>query len=289
MALHQPRRPSLANHKVRIGIYGAEGTGKTHFGLTFPEPLVVNCEDSADAFADRGIRYGVVDTTCAADAQDAFFAILNRTPGFECGTVLFDSATAFIRMCQQEPGGRKEQYKNSTVYARSTQLLSRIYNGQRPCHVVVTAHEKVEFENQQAVGATWDCDPRFGYPFDVIVRMGKNGNKRVALIEKSRFRMLPEGALIENFSWTHVQAALVDAAEHADAQPKASVLDRLVALHESVGKPNGSLREYVIANGLEAKASVIEKNAQAIATALKALKTATPAADGDSEPLQQAV
>jgi hypothetical protein len=273
MALRQPRTPSLANHKVRIGLYGAEGTGKTHFGLTCPDPLVVNCEDSADAFADRGISYRVIDTANAADAQDAFFAVLGRQQGFECGTVLLDSATAFIRMCQQEPGGKKEQYKNSAVYARSTQLLSRIYNGHRPCHVVVTAHEKVEFENQQAVGATWDCDPRFGYPFDLLVRMGKKGNKRVSLIEKSRFRLLPEGAVIEKFSWANVAAALVDATSNATEQPKARVIDRLRALHEQVGSPNGSFRTYLLAAGAATTVAGIEKQAREIAAHLNSLKT----------------
>lgn len=319
-----PREPSLENAKIRIALVGETGSGKSHFILQMPKPLVIDCETSADMFANRGFKpYRVIEATEAGDVGEAVAAILDGRSGFECGTMGLDSITAFMRMCQIENGAIKEQYKNATVYRRMTTLMSRLYNGGRPCHVVVTAHEKTLFGKDQAVlGKTWDADPRFGFPFDLIVRMTKTMDGKIgpAIILKSRLKALPAGMQIPNFSPAHVAQAMREggiektatttdvptsnvapAAETAptatapaiasasnaattDRPPAASgqrpkfdeaqlaSLQKLADVHARVGKPNRTLREYMLANQYPSSVTTFTRDvAQNVGKSLEAL------------------
>ena len=66
-----PRKPSLSEYRLKIGIYGAEGTGKTHFALSAPDPLVIDysaskaaltnfCKSLSKEFGPKGIRVNTV-------------------------------------------------------------------------------------------------------------------------------------------------------------------------------------------------------------------------------------
>jgi hypothetical protein len=223
MAVNPPRPLSISALPLRIAIYGPSAAGKTRFLTRMPEPIVIDVETALDAQAHDAPGVRKIDIRTAAEVVDAFEAIVERRPGFECGSFGLDSVTAYRRLLQNDPGRKKRgDFKDSDVNEKIRDLLSRVFVG-LPMPICVTAHEKRATDREKQLanheGMIPDSDPRFMYAFDIVARLVSMNGRRGAVIIKSRFgTIFPVQKFIPDFSYDYIVQGLA-AAQGGDQRP----------------------------------------------------------------------
>ena len=139
----------------RILIYGASGTGKTHFLGTCPKPYVFDFDNGAETLMGMGVEF----------TADLYEPLVNGTwerfntklQEFEAGkvqgvrTLAIDSLTAFCDMVE----ARVLKLNNHDVFHKTQedwghelstieQVMYRLNQCSKYYHVVVTAHEQLK-------------------------------------------------------------------------------------------------------------------------------------------------
>ena len=256
------------NAKAKVLVLGDYGVGKTHYGLTFPEPLVIDTENALGFFRNR------------FDFQDAHtrsYDEINQlmdqaiAQGINGKTLIVDSITSIYKALQE--AHPDDPFMKITT-KKFTKLIDKLY-GKVPMHVVMTAWEKPEYaaegtkipgrdkpieEGERVItGYTVEANRKALFAFDFVFRLvvDKQTKRRYAVVLKSRSDKWQIGDEIENPSFadfdgiltgdkftpimTNDEAALIDLA--AEKQEK---------IAEQVAKTkNENTNEVVIPGSIE--------------------------------------
>ena len=139
----------------RVLIYGASGTGKTHFIGTCPKPYCFDFDNGMETLAGMGVPFqGELYEPLLPTTWDRFNAKLQE---FEAGrvkgvrTIAIDSLTAFCDMVE----ARVLRVNNHDIYHKTQedwghelsaieQVMYRLNQCSKHYHVVVTAHEQLK-------------------------------------------------------------------------------------------------------------------------------------------------
>ena len=139
----------------RLLIYGASGTGKTHFIGTCPTPYVMDFDNGIESLAGMGVPFTYdLYEPLVTNTWDKFNAKLQE---FEAGrvqgvrTLAIDSLTAFCDMVE----ARVLRLNNHDVFHKTQedwghelstieQVMYRLNQCSKYYHVVVTAHEQLK-------------------------------------------------------------------------------------------------------------------------------------------------
>jgi hypothetical protein len=216
-----------ANRRAKVLLIGEAGTGKTHASLTFPRPVVIDAEGSADWFADR-FAFEAVPTKSYSDVRTLLEQV--RTKRVNCETVIIDSLTTIYnglvnaatidRMKQGSDDLRPLDW--GRIKRKFSSLLDELYH-QLPVNVVCIGWIKPEYAktgdkvNGQIVkpndlvklGETFDGDRKTLYAFDFVLKiLGNDGTRTKAEVIKSRSGKLKQGQVINDFSWKTLEALL---------------------------------------------------------------------------------
>jgi hypothetical protein len=191
-------KATSVNKKLKVLVYGASGSGKTHFALTFPKPAVIDTEGGTELFSDR-FDFDVLRTK---DFNEVLKAV-ETASGYE--TVVIDPVTVLwqvIMEAGQIAAENRQRAKNrnpdeATLTPRDWGVIKRKVNAlytrlvNMPCHVVVAGRIK-DINEQRGnevtkVGERVDAEKSTEYLFDIIVKLqvDKDG-KRWGIIEKDR-------------------------------------------------------------------------------------------------------
>lgn len=154
---------------LRVGIYGPPGSGKTHFAMTFPEPIYFfDTEFSAKKlylkkFKNKKIYIAeVFELDPQTDEPDALKSLemvedairVLADMDIEFGTIVIDSVTDIwdwyqvkLKKHVKKLNARGEPYQFDYKHANKwyRDLIGRILA--KPVHVVLTAHEKEEYDS----------------------------------------------------------------------------------------------------------------------------------------------
>lgn len=185
--------------KLKILVFGASGSGKTRFGLTFPRVAVVDTENGTDLYAGRdGVaEFQVLRVKTLTELEKAI-DFINKDGGKTIGTLFLDSMTVFYDVLLDSVRRSLARKKNvavddvdlgykerASVNMRMKGIYARLTN--LPVHVVVTAREadlySTEGGNLQKIGTKPDLDKAVMYMFDFVLQMKPDHS---ATIVKSR-------------------------------------------------------------------------------------------------------
>ena len=218
MAITFTKKPA-GTAKAKVLIMGDYGVGKTHYGLTFPEPLVIDTENALGLFRNR---FDFADAhTRSYDEINQLMeqAIANRVPG---KTLIVDSITSVYKALQ-EAHPVDPFMKNTTK--KFNKLIDKLY-GKVPMHVVMTAWEKAEYAAEGSkipgrdkvvqegerivVGYKVDANQKALFAFDFVFRLVVDSitNRRYAVVLKSRSDKWKKGDEIENPSFADFEGIL---------------------------------------------------------------------------------
>jgi len=243
LKFESPKAPTRA----RILVFGPPKAGKTHFLLTFPDPVVIDTEQSTDYFYDRPeFKFKRAMTRSFNDVRDTL-RDFDRS-GVPGKTVGLDSVTSLEKAIKRYFENNDNFGKQSKPAMRS--VIDTLYD-RVDAHVVMTAWEKPEYakpgmfvedENGQrkvkaneliAIDQIYEVDSKAAYAFDFILRIwhDEKTNTHYAKVIGSRWSAMPKGTILENPSWAHF--APLFGAETAfkkkDTEEGAIIRDRLTA------------------------------------------------------------
>jgi len=187
MTEHNPFKPAEPTKLyLKLGIYGATGTGKTNLALSacdLGKVCVIDAEGGTTAW--RGIyKFDVINTTSYWDAQKALDYIESGESDYD--TVVYDPATilyeSIIEARVRFVGKIKGEGDAGQIRVADWGHIKRIYKWlmkrfvNLPMNVIVTFREKEKIsykdpDNPQYLGLTFDGEKASDYWFDVWGRM----------------------------------------------------------------------------------------------------------------------
>lgn len=251
-----------ASRKLRICLFGRDSSGKTHFGLSSPGPVLVADEEGrvasmSDTFGpipaiQMDPKHPWTDVLEAARAVAA--GTLNDAKGKPFGSFLVDSWTVIEKSFEAASGldlssGNLLARREAQAALRKRlelELLNPMLTGVTKAHMIFTAHEANVWnpDAKGVIGKRPDATRNFAHYFDLVFHMERDGQRRTATVVKSNYQhILPIGTKIENLSWAHDAFAKI---LESDIVPVP--ISELVALHAQAGSPEGSFGKWLVAN-----------------------------------------
>jgi hypothetical protein len=199
---------------------GMQGAGKTHFAMSFPEPIfLIDTENRADKVAGKFKAQGkvVYRKKCLTfdDIRQAIAQLIFAQHG--CGTIVIDSGSDLQSYAETEflQQNRKEkvwpQVLWGEVHAKTDNLLAAIR--EKGFYCVVTGRLKDDYAGPYGEGVKtgqmiFEGYKRMPYLVDIHLRLTGDGK---ALVQKNGFRNTPteETPTIDNPSFETVISKLV--------------------------------------------------------------------------------
>lgn len=202
--MFEPAKP--VSKKLKVLVYGDSGSGKTRFGLTFPNVAVIDTENGTDLYAGRpGVEEFKVLRIKTMAELDKAIDFVRADGGKTIGTLFIDSMTVFYDVLLDAKRrtiarsksiavddvdlGYKERasinMRMKGVYAKLTGL---------PVHVVVTAREADLYSTSngglQKIGTKPDLDKSVKYMFDYVLQMNADHSATVVKSRGSEIKSL---------------------------------------------------------------------------------------------------
>ena len=193
-------KPEVKEKRLKMFVYGPAGVGKTVAALMFPSAYVIDTEKGTDFYANMiNKNHSVVlQTLNPDDIREEIKALLTEKHQFR--TLVIDPVTQVYNAVQEKwtrifTKHSKEE-KDAEVQDFGMRYWGKVkgdFKGiQRmllalDMNVICTSHQKdVYGGNFNKVGVTFDSMRGDDYLFDLVFRIEKRGDVRVAITEKER-------------------------------------------------------------------------------------------------------
>lgn len=193
--------------RLKLFLWGQEGSGKTILSLQFPKPVMIDMERGSDLYGND-YDFNVINTTDVDEVMESVDWLL--TNKHEYRTLIIDPITIywsalqdkyskiFLQREKKSPGYKFEYYKIQPsdwgiIKSELKQLIRKLTL--LDMNVIVTAHQKKEYaegEFMKVVGDTFDGEKSLPYMFDTIIRMQRKGGKFIGTMIKDRTNKLPD-------------------------------------------------------------------------------------------------
>lgn len=203
--------------KPKIVIFGPPGVGKTWGALDFPSAYYIDTEGGAnlDHYTDKlkksgGVYLGVEDGSLDFDmVTDEIMTLATTKHHFR--TLIVDSYSKLfntdvskaLEVLEKKYPGVATFGKEKIHAITQTRKWLRWFDV-LDMNVILICHEKVKWENSQAVGKELDGWDRLEYDLNLCLHINKQGNTRKARVTKTRFDQFKDG---EIFDWSYATFA----------------------------------------------------------------------------------
>lgn len=207
MSKLKAKKPTSIEKRLKVLFYGGPGAGKTTAAISFPKVYLIDTERGAenDSYTKRLEKGGgvILQTSDFEEVIDQIKALL--TEKHEYKTLVIDPLTSIYNDLLD-----KSADKHGTEFGRHynevnrkikhlLSLLTRL-----DMNVIVTAHAKNEYgQNLSVIGTTFDCYKKLDYLFDLAFEIQKRGDKRVAIVKKTRIDSFQDGICFD-FSYDEI-------------------------------------------------------------------------------------
>lgn len=201
-------------------VYGDAGTGKTRFGLTFPNSVIIDSEDGYRAYLRKGSDLaknvkGIVRTQSYSDVEKGIKELLrSKLKGID--TLIIDSETVIREnieealMTVEEARARKANRDelDANLSQRSWGKIKYIDNGLKNMKIRLSSkggnilsiaqQRDVTDDNGKVIGSRPNMKKKAEHDYDVVLRFFVEDGRFLAEVEKDRFDVFKKGEIIEN-------------------------------------------------------------------------------------------
>jgi hypothetical protein len=182
-------KPSLIKKRFKAFFYGPAGCGKTTAAIQFPCPYLIDTEKGAE----NPSYTRILDANGGAILQTFDFEeILNEIRTLSVidhpyKTLIIDPLThVYDELLYQSQLKVGTQYNKH--YGEANRNMKRLFRmlEQIDMNVILTAHEKKVYLQNEVAGTTFDCYGKSDYTFDAVFEIQTRGQNRTARVIKSR-------------------------------------------------------------------------------------------------------
>lgn len=193
-------KPEVKEKRLKMFVYGPAGVGKTVASLQFPDAYIIDCEKGTDFYANLINKQNSarLQTLNPDEIREEVKSLLTEKHHYK--TLIIDPITQIYNAIQEKWNRIFEKHAK-TEKDKEVQDFGMRYWGkvkgefkglQRmiialDMNVIITSHQKdVYGGNFSKVGVTFDSMRGDDYLFDLVFRIEKRGEQRVAITEKER-------------------------------------------------------------------------------------------------------
>ena len=193
-------KPEAKLKRLKLFVYGPAGVGKTVAALQFPESYVIDTEKGTDFYANmiNKNKSSVLQTLNPDDIREEIKSLLTEKHNYK--TLIIDPITQVYNAVQEKWTRTFSKYSKDQKDAEVQDFGMRYWGKVKgefkglqrmllalDMNVIVTSHQKdVYGGNFSKVGVTFDSMRGDDYLFDLVFRIEKRGDVRIAITEKER-------------------------------------------------------------------------------------------------------
>lgn len=209
-------KPIHKEKRLKMFLYGPAGVGKTTAAIQFPKSYIIDTERGTDFYTNTIIKSdsAVFQSTASADILEELKSLLTEKHNYR--TLIIDPVTQLYNSIQEKWNKRFEDAnkkdKKSELEDFGMRFWGKVKSEMKQIqrillkldmNVIVTAHQKdVYGQNFSKLGVTFDSMKGDDYLFDLIFRLEKRGNERIAITEKERAE-IDKSKFPEYFPWSY--------------------------------------------------------------------------------------
>ena len=190
--------------RLKALFFGTAGVGKTTAAIQMPRPYVIDCERGTDHYGEVIARQdgAVLHASTMAEVIDE--VRLLATTEHDYLTLVIDPFTLLYDQALEE-GEAKVGAGFNKHFGYANTLAKRLYKllVAVDMNVIAICHAKAQYDKKSnRIADTFDGWKRLDYLFDLVFeiqRHAKAGDKRVAVVRKTRIDVFPDGA---QFVWS---------------------------------------------------------------------------------------
>jgi hypothetical protein len=209
------KKLEVKEKRLKMFVYGTAGVGKTVAALQFPNSYIIDTERGTDFYASliKKSDSAVLQSLNPDEIRDEIRELLTTKHSYK--TLIIDPITQiynsiqekWTRIFEKNTKGNNSEIQDfgmrywSKVKGEFKSIQRMLLN--LDMNVIVTAHQKdVYGTNFSKIGVTFDSMRGDDYFFDLIFRIEKKGNDRIAVTVKER-AVPTENKFPEEFVWNY--------------------------------------------------------------------------------------
>lgn len=211
------KKPEVKEKRLKLFVYGPAGIGKTMAAIQFPNAVIVDTERGTDFYSKTIVKNNsvVLQTVNPDEVRDELRELLTTKHDYR--TLIIDPITQIYNSVQEKWTKIFEKHSKSQKDAEIQDFGMRYWSKVKSefkalqriilsldMNVIVTSHQKdVYGAGFNKVGVTYDSMKGDSYIFDLVFRLVKKGDKRLAITEKERGE-IGEQKFPAEFEWTYL-------------------------------------------------------------------------------------
>lgn len=194
------QKPEEVKKRLKLFVYGPAGIGKTTAAIMFPNAAIIDTEKGTDFYSStiKKSNSVVFQTTNPDEIKEELLWLL--TNKHEHRTLIIDPMTQIYNAIQDkwtrifEKNARSEKAAETQDFG--VRYWGKVKGEMKSIHrillqldmnIIATSHQKdVYSTGMSKIGVTFDSMRGDDYIYDLIFRLKKEGNSRIAVTEKER-------------------------------------------------------------------------------------------------------
>lgn len=194
------KKPEEKQKRLKLFVYGPSGIGKTTAALLFPKAYIIDTEKGTDHYAKtiNKMDSSVFQSNVFDDVMAEVKQLL--TTQHEYRTLIIDPITQVYHAVQDKWSRIFEKHAKSEKEAEVQDFGMRYWGRVKSdfkalqrmlmaldMNIIITSHQKDQYgTGMTKIGVTFDSMKGEDYLYDLVFRLEKKGEKRMAITIKER-------------------------------------------------------------------------------------------------------
>jgi hypothetical protein len=210
------KAPEEKKKRLKMFVYGPSGVGKTTAALLFPKAYIIDTERGTDHYSQTINQAG--SAVFQSNVFDEVFAEVKQllTTKHEYRTLIIDPITQVYNSVQEKWTRVFEKHAKSEKEAEVQDFGMRYWGRVKSdfkalqrmlmaldMNIIITSHQKDQYgTGMTKIGVTFDSMKGEDYLYDLVFRLEKKGDKRMAITIKERAE-IGQGKFPPEFEWSY--------------------------------------------------------------------------------------
>ena len=247
---------------IKVLAYGASGTGKTTFSLSFPSVVAIDTESGMSFYkGNPNLKY-ILETTSAEEVEEAMEEIEDELIG-EVATLVIDSETKIyenqqhgaLELVEKRARKKSQNVEDANISQREWGKIKLVSKRMQSAKIklssmgvsIVSIAQMKEIKEKKGetfvtVGYAPDCGKGIEYDYDVVLRLFTEKDKVTGLdvykaeVMKDRTGSRQKGEIIINPSYEYWRSVV---------EGKANLKEDIIDFAKDIAKDEDSMKAEV--------------------------------------------